>query len=516
MPWKGVGGWTPPPIELSDIIIDTDLIMGAYEIHLADDKKIYFGDSDDSSIQYDSAINNLFVDEEGIGTKFGGYVGIGAAPGANLLNLAKTGAAIAIRITGIPDSTSQYTIISCVPTFTPTVTNKGFSGWQISGSISDSGLGVGEEIGNITGFSINPSVLASTRGGKAIVLGRFTPFIMGSFTSLTGLEIAPSVAGFTNTGITYLLKLGNTPTGAGGTYAIHTGTGQVSFGDDLHLRGDDIYLYMGTEPANDYTMRFQGTYGYFDENAVGTRFDGGIGIGDAPAASKGLTILGTETISYDPIYVATTWSPNIAGQSYRAFYLGGGLSGSSTNASAFDGVYLQPISSTYTGLLSRFSCINAAPIWTSAGTVTNAYGFHYDPAKYAGTWTNSYGIKLNNIPAGDTLTYAIHTGTGLVHFGDTLETTKGRIKSTTRITTTYTVLVTDHNIFCNTDGGAFTTTLPVGAEGQHLKLINCGSNTLTVDPDGSEELYGAGAGVAATLAAGEIIDITYNATEGWW
>jgi len=73
-------------------------------------------------------------------------------------------------------------------------------------------------------------------------------------------------------------------------------------------------------------------------------------------------------------------------------------------------------------------------------------------------------------------------------------------------------------VLCDTDGGAFEVDLPAGVDGTHYKIINCGSsgNDLTVDPNGTEQLYGAGAGVASTLADGEVIDIHYNDTEGWW
>jgi len=98
-----------------------------------------------------------------------------------------------------------------------------------------------------------------------------------------------------------------------------------------------------------------------------------------------------------------------------------------------------------------------------------------------------------------------------------LETLGGRIHNTTRVTTTYTALATDEIIFCDTDGGAFTLDLPVGVEGTHYKIINCGSsgNDLTVDADttGSSTVYGA---TTAVLSDGEVINIHYNATEGWW
>lgn len=93
------------------------------------------------------------------------------------------------------------------------------------------------------------------------------------------------------------------------------------------------------------------------------------------------------------------------------------------------------------------------------------------------------------------------------------------VNTTTRITVgPYTPLATDYVIFCNTDGGAITVNLPPGIQGTHLKLINCGSsgNELTVDPNGIEQLYGGGAGVAVTLIDVEIIDIHYDAIEGWY
>jgi len=97
----------------------------------------------------------------------------------------------------------------------------------------------------------------------------------------------------------------------------------------------------------------------------------------------------------------------------------------------------------------------------------------------------------------------------------------GWISTTTRIASgdsPYTVLETDHIIFCDTDGGAIEVDLHAAPDGAGLKIINCGSsgNDVTVDPNGTEELFGGGAGVASTLADGEIIDIHYNDTEGWW
>lgn len=100
-----------------------------------------------------------------------------------------------------------------------------------------------------------------------------------------------------------------------------------------------------------------------------------------------------------------------------------------------------------------------------------------------------------------------------------LNTTGGRICNTTRVTSSpYAVLATDEVILVDTDGGAITVNLPAGVDGTHYKVINCGSsgNNVTLDPNGTEELFNAGAGVATTLYDGEIADIHYETTEGWF
>ena len=91
----------------------------------------------------------------------------------------------------------------------------------------------------------------------------------------------------------------------------------------------------------------------------------------------------------------------------------------------------------------------------------------------------------------------------------------GVVVNTTRVTTTYTVLTTDHTVFCDTDGGAFTITLPAGVEGQTYKIINCGSggNNLTIDGNGAETIFSE---ATQYLADAEVLDLTFNTTEGWW
>jgi len=104
-------------------------------------------------------------------------------------------------------------------------------------------------------------------------------------------------------------------------------------------------------------------------------------------------------------------------------------------------------------------------------------------------------------------------------YADISHTHDTTIVNTTRVTTSpYTVQSDDEVIFVDTDGGAITVNLLAGVEGKHLKIINCGSggNDVTVDPNDTEQLYGAGAGIASTMSDGEVINIHYNSVEGWW
>jgi len=92
----------------------------------------------------------------------------------------------------------------------------------------------------------------------------------------------------------------------------------------------------------------------------------------------------------------------------------------------------------------------------------------------------------------------------------------GRIMQTTRVTGTYTVLATDHQIAADTDGGAFTATLPAGVAGTEYRIANTGTsgNNLTIAPNGAELLIGVNSNFV--LLDGEALNVVYEATEGWF
>lgn len=116
------------------------------------------------------------------------------------------------------------------------------------------------------------------------------------------------------------------------------------------------------------------------------------------------------------------------------------------------------------------------------------------------------------------IAYATDTNELGSYDGATWQWYSDRLVPVNRITGVTTLDDTYDVVFADTDGGAFTVNLPAGVEGTHYKIINCGSsgNDLTVDPNGAEQLYGAGAGVASTLADGEVINIHFQSVEGWY
>ncbi len=113
---------------------------------------------------------------------------------------------------------------------------------------------------------------------------------------------------------------------------------------------------------------------------------------------------------------------------------------------------------------------------------------------------------------GDTITDLLKIDAGL----EQVELNGGVVLQQTRVTTTYTILVLDHEIFANTDSAGYTVTLPAGQAGLHYRIINTGSlsKNLTVAPNGSEHLLGANSNFV--LADGESLIISYNSTDGWY
>lgn len=215
-----------------------------------------------------------------------------------------------------------------------------------------------------------------------------------------------------------------------------TNLGGISSVGDINLEDDDIYFTMGAEPANDYTMRFDGTNGRFDENSVGTRFDGNIGIGTASIVTQGLVInksgLGigfslsgasNPLSSYNGFVFLPSFSPSDSGLSFTGWSIGGTLADFALSAGEviadITAVKITPSIIIPTKNLTSLKVISLAP--SLVGNINSYTGISVAPAGTPTISGISYHIKLGNTPTGTGGTYSIHTGTGLVHFGDDVE-----------------------------------------------------------------------------------------------
>ena len=78
----------------------------------------------------------------------------------------------------------------------------------------------------------------------------------------------------------------------------------------------------------------------------------------------------------------------------------------------------------------------------------------------------------------------------------------------------YTLVSTDFRLMCDTDAAEIQVILSAGIDAREVRLYNVGSsnNQLTITPDGSEKIFGDS---SLTIYDGEVIDITYETTEGW-
>jgi hypothetical protein len=130
-----------------------------------------------------------------------------------------------------------------------------------------------------------------------------------------------------------------------------------------------------------------------------------------------------------------------------------------------------------------------------------------------------YG-KFNSTVASQTLTINATTTIGNATTNQQLTVTgvvkseSGRIPKTTRLTADGTTLGTaQHEVFCNTDGGAFTVTLPATPVGQTYRITNSGNNNLTVGRNGNTI---KGSATDAIIPSGDTLILTWEPTEGWW
>lgn len=310
--------------------------------------------------------------------------------------------------------------------------------------------------------------------------------------------------------------------GASTAWEIDSSGDLVTTTDNLYLQGDNLSLYLGA--GDDVYTSYTGTLWTFTDSSntmdlFGTQVmrvsDGsnnldvidGTSVLYADATNTG--ILGFRTT--DATY---TW--RLADSSANS--VGGTVTNGTdtlTFISSVTGYGFASDTSTSTQTSGYF---NDGTANVYLGDNNSSSGF---PASLAliSSSASSYGIYSTVADGGIGAFFTDSVDEVTLCTGDVaLKTKGGRIVTTTRLTGNTTLDSTYHNVFCDTDGGAFTVTLPAGLDGTYYRIHNTGSsgNDLTITPNGTEQIRGGGAGTSQTLSDGETLILVYETTEDWW
>lgn len=119
---------------------------------------------------------------------------------------------------------------------------------------------------------------------------------------------------------------------------------------------------------------------------------------------------------------------------------------------------------------------------------------------------------LNDVNASSPNTNDVIKWNGSVWVTDSVSDTSTKSRNTSNTT----IDSSAYHWLGNTDSAGFTYTLPAGVDGTQYRIVNTGTsgNTLTISPNGSDNLLGANS--SFDLSDGEALIIIYDSNDGWW
>lgn len=421
-------------------------------------------------------------------------------------------------------------------------------------------IGRGSKAGSVGTFAMGAYAISyggtvvgtnSISGNQSVVVGGYSSSGTNTGSDVTG-DYCIAIGNWTqNKGYDYSMAFGY--------YAKNTASHQLVFGGRDSSPGSYINeVYFGCGPENYYNQFFpvtiNGGSGAFTDcpggdltiaggMPTGAGVGGSLKFSTAPAGATGTTLrsrvvrttidsTGLTTHDYQHYFKDKIYFTQSDGNEYIDSLADGYMDYGATTGHRFDNNLTITTANANYGLYHTDGTITLATYMGTSGLIGtttnhNLEFFTNDGASrfqvgntgwcalpgdingdayklYFGAGYDSYigydGADLVINPA--------EVGTGAV------KTTSGRIVNTTRVTTTYQALVTDHVIFADTDGGAFTATLPAGVDGQELFITNCGSsgNALTVDGNGAETINGD---ATQLVYDGESVHLIFESTEQW-
>ncbi len=246
--------------------------------------------------------------------------------------------------------------------------------------------------------------------------------------------------------------------------------------------------------------------------SVGKRFDAGIGLSTAAVTNAEINISKTFTDTSGAVLgISAAVLNNPAGAS-SANVTGGQFTARSTSGN------VQNFTGTFTGGLYNVihqgtATMNTAKagsfqvLVNNSGTITDAIG--NDILAFSvtggGAITNAYGLRIGNITAGGTLNFAISTGTGLVHFGDSVD-----LASRKNLTITAAAIITDTTTGLQIGTGTtqklgFYNNTPIVRGTAFTQTYSTAATTITQTAMTDPAAYGAGANGYSTGAMAQAI-----------
>jgi hypothetical protein len=150
---------------------------------------------------------------------------------------------------------------------------------------------------------------------------------------------------------------------------------------------------------------------------------------------------------------------------------------------------------------------------TGALRLGDTTGGEYVGLKAPGTVPASYTLTLPTA-TGTADQILVTDGSGNLSFTDNSGGTSWQAVKTTGFTG-----AAGEGYFCDTTGGAFTATLPVGVLGDEISFIDYAgtfdTNNLTIAPNGAEKIQGSAASLTVSVERAGLTLVYTDGTQGW-
>jgi len=263
------------------------------------------------------------------------------------------------------------------------------------------------------------SAIVARDGSGNFTAGTITANLTGNVTgtapagTLTGTTLASNVVTSSLTTIG-TLAAGAVPASLVTAGTFGTGAYAIAAGSTTNA------LVVTTTGAVQQSIRYDGSNRVdVAVTSSGAASISAVGASAAVTVTPRLVVSASSSANYSADFASTSTNATVASSTLGL--RGQGIAGHTTGTNPL----LRGVTATATisgaGGTTTTAAGLTATVFRSAGTLGT--GVAVDVNAMSSTMTNAYGIRVGDITGGSSLNYAIYTGTGLVRFGDVVNTT---------------------------------------------------------------------------------------------